>query len=642
MLAQIPIERRDSLRARFESHGCVLLNRLQHLYGKHPHFEEWFIKLLTRVAITHANRSTELLALDIHRETNPNWFTQQSMLGYCAYVDRFAGTLQGINQKIDHLSELGVSYLHLLPFLRARAGDNDGGFAVASYDEIEPRFGDMQDLRDLTANLRLHGISLCSDFVLNHVADDHPWACAAKAGSSKELEYFYTYADRTEPDVFERDLGQIFPQAAPGNFTFEPNLQRWVWTTFYPYQWDLNYTNPAVFEEMALALLALANNGVEVFRLDSTAFLWKRAGTNCMNQVEAHWILQALRSIVDIAAPGVLLKAEAIVPTAELPAYLGNKNPSAAECHLAYHSSLMAASWGALAEQNCDLLYNVMEATPTLPEHTSWLTYIRCHDDIGWNVIRPEASQKAQNAQQRLQHIAQFYAGAENSFANGASFQASDANAVHGTNGMSSALTGYARAKTPNDTELAQRRLLLLYGVSFCFGGMPLIYMGDELAQANHELYAIVPEYANDSRWLQRPFLDESSYATRHDKTTVSGNLFLKLCHFLALRRTLPMLAATASRSQFKHRNPALLTFFRDDANADGSANASADASTTNRLLFVGNFSEKTQRFSLQELGICDSDESWLDQLTNKSYADSIEIEPWSQYWLTKKITNSN
>ena len=631
MLTHIPVERHEVVRARFNSNAQVLFDRLALLYGQQADFEPWAIQLMTRVASVHAQRSDELLSLDAQREANPNWFTQQTMLGYCAYVDRFAGTLQGVNQKIDHLAELGVTYLHLLPFLRARAGDNDGGFAVASYNEIEPRLGGMDDLRDLTQHLRGRGISLCSDFVLNHVADDHPWALAAKAGSRKELDYFYSYTDRTQPDIYERDLGQIFPQAAPGNFSFDATLQRWVWTTFYPYQWDLNYTNPAVFEEMALALLELSNNGVEVFRLDSTAFLWKRAGTNCMNQPEAHWILQALRSIVAIAAPGVLLKAEAIVPTAQLPAYFGTQNPATPECHLAYHSSLMAASWGALAEQNAELIYNVMQATPPLPDQTSWLTYIRCHDDIGWNVIRPEANHDNQNAQERLRHIAQFFAGAANSFARGASFQASDANAVHGTNGMSSALTGFASANTPHELELAQRRLLLLYGVSFCFGGMPLIYMGDEIAQANNENYINVPEYANDSRWLQRPFLDQAAFHARHDTATQSGNLFAKLCHLLERRRSLPMLAAATPIKVLRHRNSALLTFVRT-----GSTSTSTNTSNANdALLFIGNFSDQPQTLLLNQLSLPSPINSWLDQLTQQHYTDTIVIEPWSQHWLS-------
>src|SRR5476649_2899092 len=284
-------------------------------------------------------------------------------------------------RRIPHLRELGVSYLHLLPFLRARAGENDGGFAVASFDEIEPALGSNADLEALTAQLRGAGISLCSDFILNHVADDHAWAIGARNGDAQLREFFHIYPDRTEPDRYEPTLGQVFPQLAPGNFTYVEALEGWAWTTFYPYQWDLNYANPAVFAAMAQAMLRLANRGIEVFRLDSTAFLWKRAGSNCMNQPEAHVLLQALRAVVDIVAPGVLLKAEAIVPMAELPAYFGDA--AAPECHLAYHSSLMAAGWGALAEQDAGLLRSVIAATPALQPSASWLSYVRCHDDIG-------------------------------------------------------------------------------------------------------------------------------------------------------------------------------------------------------------------------------------------------------------------
>jgi amylosucrase len=224
------------------------------------------------VALLHAARSVELRALDAARASKPSWFLEQDMLGYSAYVDRFAGTLYGVAERIPHLRELGVTYLHLLPFLRPRSGDNDGGFAVASYDDIDPRLGTMHDLEALTAQLRRAGISLCSDFVLNHVADDHAWAQGAARGDARLRDYFHLFEDRTIPDRYEQTLVQIFPQAAPGNFTYSESLRAWVWTTFYPYQWDLNYSNPAVFSEMASAMLRLANRGIEVFRLDSTAF----------------------------------------------------------------------------------------------------------------------------------------------------------------------------------------------------------------------------------------------------------------------------------------------------------------------------------------------------------------------------------
>lgn len=622
MLTQLPFDQHAQFTLRFQQQSPVLLERLQALYGNTENFSEWFTQLIGSVANLAAARPAALRELDQQRQQDKDWFGSQNMLGYCSYVDHFAGDLNGVIEKIPHLTEMGVRYLHLLPFLRARVGENDGGFAVSSFSEIEPRFGSMADLRKLTEHLRQENISLCSDFILNHVADDHPWALAAKAGDTRYRDYFYCYQDRREPDKFEHTLGQIFPQAAPGNFTYIDSLQRWVWTTFYPYQWDLNYTNPAVFAEMAIALLGLANQGIEVFRLDSTAFLWKREGSNCMNQPEAHWILQALRCIVDIAAPGVLLKAEAIVPTAELPAYLGNTEADIKECHLAYHSSLMAAGWAALAEQDTAMIKAVMQATPALPEQTSWLTYVRCHDDIGWNVLRAEAQADGQDAQQRLAKVARFFAGEAGSFARGASFQAADPSAVHGSVGMTSALCGYPSAQNETEINLAHKRMLLLYGLALTFGGLPVIYMGDELAQGNDNSYREFPAKAKDSRWLQRPDLDQTAYSQKHQAQGVPGQIFADLCHMFSCRRNSPQLAANQPRQLIHCDQPELLLFARGDL-------AGRDA-----LTFVGNFSDRAVTLDLQKL----NGQVWLDILTEQTYHSNatpmLVVSPYGQFWL--------
>lgn len=619
--------------ARLAKHLPDLYQTLQTLYGTQFSNEQayatWLTELLQVAGEAIAARPLSLQVLDDARSTDKDWFTKENMLGYCCYADRFAGDLRGVQKRIPHLQELGVTYLHLLPFLKARAGENDGGFAVADFDAIEPHLGNMADLEELSTALRAAGISLCSDFILNHVADDHPWAVAAKQGDPHYRDYFYHYPDRTIPDNFEKHLGQVFPQVAPGNFSFAPKLQEWVWTTFYPYQWDLNYSNPNVFADMAAALLRLANRGVEAFRLDSTAFLWKRAGTKCMNQPEAHQILQALRSLVEIAAPGVLLKAEAIVETAELPAYLGNNDGtnSKQECHLAYHSSLMAASWVALAEQDTSLMRHVFAGTPAQPEQSSWLTYVRCHDDIGWNVLRPEASLETEDVQQRLARVSRFYSG-EGSYARGASFQANDPAAVHGTVGMAAALTGFSSAHTATEKHLSRQRLLLLYGLSFCFGGMPLIYMGDELAQTNDEAYRQVPAQAADSRWLHRPVWDDELYAQRHSGSHDAGTVFNALCHLLQQRRQLPQLAAQEARQLLKANNPAVLAFLR--------------GSVDDPLLFLGNFSEHSISLDMAEL-LADHDipgRGWVDQLSKLDVDLTVTLQAYSQLWLVRKQGN--
>lgn len=567
--------RRAALQLRVEEHWPQLDACLQRLYGMQNGYDIFLDALLQVIVNASLVRSEELVQLDALRSQRKEWFCSEHMLGYCAYVDRFAGNLQGVEKMIPHLNNLGVSYLHLLPFLKARKGENDGGFAVASFEEIQAELGTLDDLQNLTHSLRRAGISLCSDLVLNHVADDHPWAIAAKEGDPHYQAYFHTFEDRVVPDQYEQTLGQIFPQAAPGNFTFEASLQKWVWTTFYPFQWDLNYTNPQVFLQMVKAMLNLANWGVEVFRLDSTAFLWKRLGTNCMNQVEAHWILQALRSIVQIAAPAVVLKAEAIVPTADLPAYLGDQEKHIKECQIAYHSSLMAAAWMALAEQKTDVLQCVIKRTPSLPSEATWLTYVRCHDDIGWNVLRAEVaavSDSAAVAQQRLQAVSRFYSEQGEGFADGLRFQASDPQAVHGTVGMTASLCG-VRGATLESNQMAVRRVLLMYALAMSFGGMPLLYMGDELAQTNDRSYLDDIDRSHDGRWLQRPLFDVAAMGEleRADQNSLPFAIYSGLRHLLEKRGQLAAFSAQIPSRLIQLPHASVLAFVRADLESDAA-----------------------------------------------------------------------
>ncbi len=611
-----------------------LRQKLQGIYGQQPEFANWFEQLLTQVIELACQRPSDLRSLDRQRLQDPNWFLQQDMLAYCAYVDRFAGDLQGVKKRIPHLVDLGVRYLHLLPFFRARRGENDGGFAVASFDEIQDELGDIADLRALTAALRQENISLCADFVLNHIADDHPWALAAKQGDARFQAYFHIFSDRTLPDQYEQTVGQIFPQAAPGNFTFNPDLQKWVWTTFYPYQWDLNYANPEVFTQIALALLRMANFGIEAFRLDSTAFLWKRLGSNCMNQAEAHGLLQALRDIVDIAAPGVLLKAEAIVPTADLPAYLGDAQSHVKECHIAYHSSLMASSWVALAEQKVELIEAVIQATPELPPQATWLNYVRCHDDIGWNVVRAEAAGAQANAEfakQRLQAASQFFSEESQSYPDGLRFQASDREAVHGSVGMAASLCGI-RSNSAELEAMAIRRLLLMYGLILSFGGIPLIYMGDEIAQGNDRSYLEDPMRSMDGRWLQRPYFNQAALSQFDDATLVSTQVFLQLRQMIRHRQQLPALAAQSSRQLLVTHNPSVLGFVR------------GNAASREHVIFLANFSQEVQGVNaetiLSEVPLANhyAQLHYVDVLSGETMKQVIELQPYSQRWLRLSI----
>lgn len=513
---------------RLERFFTELRDPLVALYGGDPRLPEQFAKLLDALAATARDRDGELRRLDHEREITPDWLQREQAVGYVCYVDRFAGTLAGVRDKLPYLRELGVNYLHLMPLLAARPEPNDGGYAVVDYGAVEPSLGTMDDLRVLAGDLHSHGMALCVDVVLNHTAREHAW-------TRENLAYYRTFPDRAEPDAYERTLPEVFPGIAPGSFTWVPELDRWVWTTFNDYQWDLDYTNPAVFREMAEVVLRLTDVGIDVLRLDAVPFLWKRKGTDCQNQPEVHQLLQALRAVARIAAPGVAFKAEAIVSPADLVTYLGAGRHEGKECDLAYNNVLMALLWSSLASGRVALMTHVLDGMPTVPPGAGWVTYVRCHDDIGWAIGPEDAAAVGEDAHLHRRFLADFYAGDfPGTFARGARFQ------QERTSGMAASLAGLEAALESGDDlacELAIRRLLLLYAVAFAHGGLPLIYMGDELGLRNDPAWADDPQHRDDNRWMHRPPMDWAVAERRHVAGSVEAELWDGLRRLIAARR---------------------------------------------------------------------------------------------------------
>jgi len=490
----------------------VLRRQLRRLYGQRDDFETIWVQALATIRTRGAERAPDLRQLDRERKNDPGWFVSSDMIGYSTYVDRFAGTVAGVTERVGHLERLGVRYLHLLALLRARDGDSDGGFAVADYLAVEPRLGTMADVERLAARLRQGRISLCVDLALNHTADDHDWAQRAKAGDPF-YRAFYHVLDADEAAAREAELTQVFPTTAPGNFTHVPAMGGHVWTSFYPFQWDLNWANPHVFLAILETMLQLANHGVEAFRLDSIAFLWKQAGTDCRNLPHAHHIVRALRAALDMAAPATLLKAEAIVPTAFVRPYFGADEGEGfePECHLVYNNSLMVAGWVALAEGSAALPDAILRASGGLPRGANWLSYARCHDDIGWGAVMGDLAGIDPDPVARLKGAARFTDGAGRSWSRGEPFQ-SDGSVLHGSNGTMASLAGLEAAREQGAAlgrcEDAYRRIALLNALAIASGGLATTYMGDEAGLLNDRSYRDDPERAHEGRWLHRPAMD--------------------------------------------------------------------------------------------------------------------------------------
>lgn len=602
-----------------------LYDALEPLYGARDDFDAFMGRLLFSLAEHYRDRPEALKTLDLERELTPDWFQRETMIGYVAYAERFAGTLAGVAEHLDYLEELGVSYLHLMSVLKTREGENDGGYAVADYLEVEPALGSAHDLETLCTTLRGAGISLCLDLVLNHCADTHSWAAAAKAGDPYYRDFFYTYSDRVLPEQFERSLPEVFPDFAPGNFTFVPELGRWVWTTFNSYQWDLNYTNPEVFGEVVNILLTLANRGVEVFRLDAVAFMWKRLGTNSQNQPEVHMLLQALRACSRIVAPAVVHKAEAIVSPAELVHYFGTGRHFGKVSNLAYHNSLMVQFWAALASRNTRLLTHVLQGFPPTPPGTAWATYIRCHDDIGWAVTDEDAAAVGLDGAAHRSFLSDYYAGLfPGSHAVGEVFQYNPATNDRRISGTFASLAGLEQAAVQEDaylTDLSVERILLGHALMLGFGGVPLLYMGDELGLLNDYSFGQHPDTKDDNRWLHRPYMDWRAAARRHEAGSPQARLFAGVRHLCEVRRRTPQLHA-AYQTEVVSVHPQLLAYVRPHP--------------LGKLLALYNFSEQAQFLSTPALGV-HAFATATDRLSGRrmSFRDGwLELPPYARLWL--------
>jgi amylosucrase len=471
-------------------------------------------------------------------------------------------------------------------------------------------------------------MALCIDVVLNHTAREHPWAREALAGDERALAFYRTFPDRTEPDAFELTLPDVFPATAPGSFTWEPALERWVWTTFNAYQWDLDYANPEVFRAMAEVMLELAGAGVDVLRLDAVPFLWKRKGTNCQNQPEVHELLQAFRAAMRIAAPAVGFKAEAIVSPRDLVGYLGAGRHEGKECDLAYHNVLMVLAWSALASGRVALLTNTLRAMPPVPPRAGWVTYVRCHDDIGWAITEEDARAVGEDGFLHRRFLADFYAGEfAGSFARGARFQSDPLTGEARTSGTTASLAGLEAALEGRDEpalELALRRILLLHAVAFAHGGLPLVYMGDELGLRNDRGWAADPARGDDNRWMHRPPMDWAAAERRADPASIEGRLWDGLRRLVAARRATRAAHAQGAAEPLWTGNDHVFGLLRERAGA--------------RLLLLANFTPVRQPVGLaviHDRGLeLTADAAAPDGRRATVEGDLLVLEPLQFLWL--------
>lgn len=611
----------------------AIYSLFQHLYGQREDFKPQLASLVSVLSRQYALRAPHLRLKDLEREKNHDWFMQQKLVGMALYCEGFAGNLANMKDKLAYLQELGVNLVHILPICDCPEQANDGGYAVRDFRKVDPRYGSMEDLEQLIAAMQQCDMLLTLDVVANHTSDQHAWAMNAKNGEQRYQDYYYMYPDRTLPDMFEASMPEVFPEHAPGSFTFNAETGKWVMTVFNDYQWDLNYSNPAVLIEIVDIILFWANKGVDILRLDAVAFLWKKIGSTSQNEREAHLILQLLKDCCQVTAPGVIFIAEAIVAPLEIIKYFGEDAVNAKECEIAYNATFMALLWDAVATKNTVLLTNGVKDLPEKLDRATWLNYVRCHDDIGLGFSDQAIIASGFEPVSHRRFLVDYYTGQyPDSNARGFAFGVNRKTGDARISGALASLAGLETALANNDQPAIDNAILtivLLHNLIMSFGGIPLIYYGDSVGTLNNDGYLQDSSKMHDNRWVHRPTLDWEVMALRNEPGTVQQRLFSQIKQMIAMRKEIAAFADLNNRELIDMVNPHLFAFHRY-----------VQTGMNPKVVVIANFDVHPQRAALhlfKQKNLQKAEGTLIDLCSGQTVQiedDAIILPKLTAYWL--------
>lgn len=565
----------------------------------------------------YQQRPASLKEWDDARLMVPDWYKGNEMLGMLMYTNCFAGNLKGVRSHLDYLKDCGVDYLHLMPLLESPAGRSDGGYAVADFRKVQPELGTMQDLADLADECHRNGICICLDFVMNHTSEDHEWAKRARAGEKEYQDRYFFFDNWDIPNQFEKTVPQVFPQTAPGNFTWCEEAGKVVMTTFYPYQWDLNYANPTVFNDMTANMLYLCNNGVDIIRLDAVPYIWKTLGTTCRNLPQVHTLVRMMRMAAEVVCPGTLLLGEVVMEPSKVVPYFGTLEKP--ECHMLYNVTTMASTWHTVATRDVRLLRHQLESVFALPKEYTFLNYLRCHDDIGWGLDYGFLKQFGIEEVPHKKYLNDYLTGRwYGSDARGELYNDDPRLGDARLTGTTASLCGVEAAEYEKNEEKLTRAItldLMLHAFLLTQSGIPVLYSGDEIGQKNDYTYHDDPLKRDDSRYLHRGNLNWNDVAKRNDPKTPEGRIFEGIHRLVEIRRTYDVFESAADTWIVETYNDHILGIGRYYKGE--------------KLIALFNFSEYDQTAWVNEV------EDYTDLLTGEPRpAKAVGIPAYSFAWL--------
>ena len=612
---------KNNEKSRFHKRMSRHLDELETLYMGLYHNSSMFAELCNQLECFYNERKSSLKESDLKREADSGWYKQNDMLGMMLYIDNFAENIKGVEDRLDYIEKCNVNYIHLMPFLETVEGRSDGGYAVADFRKVQPKLGTMDDLESLTDACHKKGISVCMDFVMNHTSEDHEWAKRARAGDGEYMSRYFFYDSYDIPSQYEKTVPQVFPTTAPGNFTWLSDAKHFVMTTFYPYQWDLNYGNPRVFNEMMYNFLFLANKGIDIIRIDAVPYIWKELGTQCRNLKEVHTIVRMMRMISEIVCPGILLLGEVVMEPEKVVPYFGTVEKP--ECHMLYNVTTMATTWHTVATRDVSLLKKQLDILSGLPKDYVFLNYLRCHDDIGWGLDYATLRQKGMQEAEHKQYLNDYFRGYTiNSNSRGELYNEDPITRDARFCATTASMCGIEKAGFEGNAQAMEKAIrfdITLHAYMFMQSGIPILYSGDEIGQVNDYTYKNDPNKADDSRYIHRGAFRWDLEKNIDDPATVEGKMFNRLKELENIRKNEKAFVSYANTWTIETYDPGVLCIGRY---YDGE-----------KILGLFNFSEYDKTAWINEDG------EYEDMLTGqKRKAKGVDIPAYSFFYL-KEVT---
>lgn len=613
--------KRTAVPERFEKRFQKHLGELRWLYMELYENDSMFAELCDNLRRFYAERSDALKKRDIKREDEPDWYKQNDMLGMMLYIDNFAGDLKGVKKKLSYLEKCRINYIHLMPFLDTTEGKSDGGYAVKDFRKVQERLGTMEDLEELTAACHRKKMNVCMDFVMNHTSEDHEWAVKARQGDGEYMSRYFFYDNDAIPNEYEKTVPQVFPSTAPGNFTWLEDIRHFVLTSFYPYQWDLNYRNPRVFNEMMYHFLFLANRGIDVMRIDAVPYIWKELGTDCRNLPQIHTIVRMMRIISEIVCPGVILLGEVVMEPSKVVPYFGTVEKP--ECHMLYNVTTMATTWHTVATRDVRLLKKQLDIVNALPKDYVFLNYLRCHDDIGWGLDYDTLKAEGIREVSHKNYLNAYFLGQQgDSNSRGELYNYDPVTQDARFCGTTASLCGIEKAGFEGDAEAMERAVsldVMLHAYMFMQSGIPILYSGDEIGQVNDYSYKEDSNKCGDSRYLHRGAMNWENAKKIENEDTVEGKLFARLSELERIRQTEKAFVSYADTWTIETCDKSVLCIGRY---YDGD-----------KVLGIFNFSEFEKTAWLDE-----TDNEYEDMLTGRRVrVKDVKIPPYGFLYVKQK-----